>query len=219
MRKPFIGFTLCAILLVFCLPAHAQKQALIPRIGILRAGTPSPDGSPDVFLQGLRDLGYIENKNIVIEIRYAEGNRDRLREFAKEMVQLKVDAVFTSSSPAVFALKQETKTIPIVIVSSTDPVQSGIVASLARPGGNITGMSLLATDLWPKRLELLKEIFPKVSKVAMFWNKSNAGMAVEARATQEAAGPLGVTLQDRGVKDASEIEAVFDAMNKDRPDA
>ena len=135
------------------------------------------------------------------------------------MVRLKVDAIFTSSSPAVFALKQETKTIPIVIVSSTDPVQSGIVASLARPGGNITGMSLLATDLWPKRLELLKEIFPKVSKVAMFWNKSNAGMAVEARATQEVAGPLGVTLQDRGVKDASEIEAVFDAMNKDRPDA
>jgi len=219
MRQSFIWFTLCAILLVVCLPAHAQKQALIPRIGILRAGTPSPDGSPDVFLQGLRDLGYIENKNIVIEIRYAEGNRDRLREFAKEMVRLKVDAIFTSSSPAVFALKQETNAIPIVIVSSTDPVQSGIVASLARPGGNITGMSLLATDLWPKRLELLKEIFPKVSKVAMFWNKSNAGMAVEARATQEAAGPLGVTLQDRGVKDASEIEAVFDAMNKDRPDA
>ena len=143
MRQSFIWFTLCAILLVVCLPAHAQKQALIPRIGILRAGMPSPDGSPDVFLQGLRDLGYIENKNIVIEMRYAEGNRDRLREYAKEMVRLKVDAIFTSSSPAVFALKQETNAIPIVIVSSTDPVQYGIVASLARPGGNITGLSLI----------------------------------------------------------------------------
>jgi putative ABC transport system substrate-binding protein len=199
--------------------ANAQKPPSLPRIGILRAGAPPADGSPDVFLQGLRDLGYIDGKNVIIEIRYAEGNRERLREFAAEVVQLKVDAIFTSSSPAIFALKQMTKTIPIVIVSATDPIRSGIVASLARPGGNITGMSLLSTDLWPKRLELLKEIFPKISRVAMFWNKSNAGMAVEASATQEAAGPMGVTLQDRGVKDVNEIEAVFDTMSKDRPDA
>jgi putative ABC transport system substrate-binding protein len=198
--------------------AHAQKQATIPRIGILRAGAPPPDGSPDVFVQSLRNLGYVEGKNILIELRYAEGNRDRLRDLATELVQLKVDAIFTGSSPAIFALKQSTKTIPIVIVSSTDPIRSGIVASLAHPGGNITGMSLLASDLWPKRLELLKEMFPKVSKVAIFWNKSNAGMAIEAKATQEAAGQLGVALQDRGVKDPSELEGVFEAMSKDRPD-
>jgi putative ABC transport system substrate-binding protein len=219
MRTPFISFTLCAMLLVFCLPAHAQKQATIPRIGILRAGAPSLDGAPDVFLQELRRLGYVEGKNILIEIRYAEGNRDRLREFSTELVQLKVDAIFTGSSPAIFALKQATKIIPIVIVSSTDPIRSGMVASLASPGGNITGMSLIASDLWPKRLELIKEIFPKVSRVAMFWNKSSTGMAVEAKATQEAAGPLGITLQDRGVKDASELEVVLELMSKERPDA
>jgi len=199
--------------------AQAQKQAAIPRIGILRAGGPPSDGSPDGFVQQLRNLGYVEGKNILIEIRYAEGNRDRQREHATEMIQMKVDAIFTGSSPSIFALKQATKTIPIVIVSSTDPIRSGIVESLAHPGGNITGMSLLASDLWPKRLELLKEIFPKLSRVAIFWNKSSSGMAIEAKATQEAAGQLGVTLQDRGVKDPGEIDAVLDAMGKDRPDA
>jgi putative ABC transport system substrate-binding protein len=94
-----------------------------------------------------------------------------------------------------------------------------MVASLANPGGNITGISLIAADLWPKRLELIKEIFPKVSRVAMFWNKSNTGMAIEAKATQEAAAPMGITLQDRGVKDASELEAVLEGMSKERPDA
>jgi putative tryptophan/tyrosine transport system substrate-binding protein len=216
MRIPFISFTLCAMLLTYCFSVHAQK---IPRIGILRASAPSPDGAPDAFVHALRSLGYVEGRNILIEIRYAEGSRERLRDFATELVQLKVDAIFTGSSPAIFALQQGTKIIPIVIVSSTDPIRAGIVASLAHPGGNITGMSLIASDLWPKRLELIKEIFPKVSRVAIFWNKSNTGMAVEAKATQEAAGPLGVTLQDRGVKDASELEVVFEAMSKERPDA
>jgi putative ABC transport system substrate-binding protein len=220
MKDLFVSFTLSAILLTFFgLPAEAQKQTKIPRIGILRAGAPPKDGASDAFLQGLRALGYVDGKNILFEIRYAEGNRERLRDFAIELVQLKVDAIFTGSSPAIFALKQATKTIPVVIVSSTDPIRAGIVASLAHPGGNITGMSLIASDLWPKRLELIKEIFPKVSRVAIFWNKSNTGMAVEAKATQEAAGPLGVTLQDRGVKDASELEVVFEAMSKERPDA
>src|SRR5687768_8525663 len=219
MRTRFISFMLCSMLLAFCRPAHAQKQATIPRIGILRAGMPSGDGASDAFLQGLRALGYVDGKNILFEIRYAEGNRERLRDLAIELVQLKVDAIYTGSSPAIFALKQATKTTPVVIVSSTDPVRSGIVTSLASPGGNITGMSLIANDLWPKRLELIKEILPKVSRVAIFWNKSNTGMAVEAKATEEAAGLLGVTLHDRGVKDASELDRVFDAMSKERPDA
>jgi putative ABC transport system substrate-binding protein len=125
------------MVLVFQLPAHAQKQTTIPRIGILRAGAPAKDGGSDAFLQGLRALGYVEGKNILFEIRYAEGNRERLRDLAIELVQLKVDAIYTGSSPAIFFLKQATQTIPIVIVSSTDPVRSGIVASLASPGGNI----------------------------------------------------------------------------------
>jgi putative tryptophan/tyrosine transport system substrate-binding protein len=220
MKDLFVSFTLSAILLAFFgLPAEAQKPTKIPRIGILRAGAPSKDGAPDAFLQGLRALGYVDGKNILYEIRYAEGDRERLRDFAIELVQLKVDAIYTGSSPAIFALKQATKTIPVVIVSSTDPVRSGIVASLASPGGNITGMSLIANDLWPKRLELIKEILPKVSRVAIFWNKSNTGMAAEAKATEEAAGFFGVTLHDRGVKDAGEVDVVFEAMSKERPDA
>jgi putative ABC transport system substrate-binding protein len=215
-RKPVIIFLLSSLFLAFCLPAHAQK---VPRIGILRAGAPSATGQPDVLLQALRSLGYVEGKNILIDIRYAEGNRDRLRELAIELVQSKADAIYTGSSPAIFALKQATQSIPIVMVASTDPVRSGIIASLAKPGGNITGMSLISADLWPKRLELIKEILPKASRVAIFWNKSNTGMVIEAKATQEAAVPMGITLQDRGVKDASEMESVFDAMSKERPDA
>lgn len=223
MKGSFFSFTLCAVLLVFGSAAHAQKQTTLPRVGILVAGAPSKGGASAAFVaafvQGLKALGYVEGKNILFEIRYAEGNRERLRDFANELVQLKVDAIYTGSSPAIFALKQMTKTIPVVIVSSTDPVRSGIVASLASPGGNITGMSLIANDLWPKRLELIKEILPKVSRVAIFWNKSNTGMAVEAKATEEAAGLLGITLLDRGVKDASELDVVFEAMSKERPDA
>jgi len=206
------------MVLAHCLPAHAQKQSTTPRIGILRSGAP-PDANLELFLQGLRDLGYIEGKNILLELRFAGGKQDRSSELAAELVRLKVDAIFTGGTRTILAAKEATKTIPIVFVSTSDPIGTGIVASLAQPGGNMTGMSLLASDLWPKRLELLKEIFPKLSRAAMFWNKSSAGMGLEAKATQEVAGSLGVTVQDRGVKDPSEIEVVFEAMSKDRPDA
>ena len=198
--------------------AHAQKQATIPRMGVLLLGAP-PNTNLDVFIQGLRELGHIEGKNILIEYRFAEGKEDHLPELATELVRLKVDAIFTAGTPAIFALKQATKTIPIVFFSTSDPIGTGVVASLAHPGGNITGISALASDLWPKRLELLKEISPKLSRVAMLWNKNNDGMALEAKATQEVARPLGVTLQDRGVKDPNELEVVFAVMTKDRPDA
>jgi putative ABC transport system substrate-binding protein len=211
-------FILATLLFASVYLAHAQKQATIPRVGILRPGSP-PDPNLEVFLQGLRDLGYIEGKNILLELRFAEGKQDRLPELAAELVRLKVDALYGGSTPVIFALKQATKTIPIVFTTTSDPIGTGMVASLAHPGGNLTGMSMLASDLWPKRLELLKEIFPKLSRVAMLWNKGNAGMALEAKATQEVAGPLGVMLQDRGVKDPEELEVVFAVMTKDRPDA
>ncbi len=196
---------------------RAQKQASVPRIGVLLLGAP-PNANLDAFIQRLRELGNIEGKNILIEYRFAEGKADRLPELATELVRLKVDAIFTAGTPAIFALKQATKTIPIVFFSASDPIGTGVVASLAHPGGNITGISALASDLWPKRLELLKEIFPKLSRVAMVWNKGNAGMNLEAKATQEVAGPLGVALQDRGVIDANELDVVFAVMTKDRPD-
>jgi len=218
MKKgTFTLFILATLLLAPVYLAHAQKQATTPRIGVLLLGAP-PNANLDAFIQGLRELGNIEGKNILIEYRFAEGKADRLPELAMELVRLKVDAIFTAGTPAIFALKQATKTIPIVFFSASDPIGTGVFASLAHPGGNITGISALASDLWPKRLELLKEIFPKLSRVAMVWNKGNAGMNLEAKATQEVAGPLGVTLQDRGVIDANELDVVFAVMTKDRPD-
>ena len=218
MKKgTFTLFILATLLLAPVYLAHAQKQATTPRIGVLYLGAP-PNANLDAFIQGLRELGNIEGKNILIEYRFAEGKADRLPELAMELVRLKVDAIFTAGTPAIFALKQATKTIPIVFFSASDPIGTGVFASLAHPGGNITGISALASDLWPKRLELLKEIFPKLSRVAMVWNKGNAGMNLEAKATQEVAGPLGVTLQDRGVIDANELDVVFAVMTKDRPD-
>src|SRR6266480_5304014 len=196
--------------------AHAQKETA-RRIGVLYLGAP-PNANLDAFIQGLRELRYVEGKNILIEYRFAEGKAERLPELARELVLLKMDAIFTAGTPAIFALREATKTIPIVFFSASDPIGTGVVASLAHPGGNITGISALASDLWPKRLELLKEIFTKISRVAMVWNKGNAGMNLEAKATQEVAGPLGVTLQDRGVIDANELDVVFAVMTKDRPD-
>lgn len=197
---------------------EAQQTKEVPRIGILRAGAPPPDSTLESFLQAMRELGYVEGKNILIEIRYAEGNQKRSAELAKELVKLNVDALFTSGTRAILNLKEATKAIPIVFVSTSDPVGTGIVESLAQPGGNLTGMSLLASDLWPKRLELLKEMLPKLARAAMFWNKSNAGMGLEAKATLESAGTLGVVLQDRGMKDTSELETVLGMIRKDRPD-
>jgi len=216
MLKKIISWLLPIFLLTTVSIPEAQ-QTKVPRIGVLLLGAP-PNANLDAFIQGLRELGYIEGKNILIEYRWAEGKADRLPGLATELVQLKVDAIFTTGTPAIFALKQATKTVPVVFFSTSDPVGTGVVTSLAHPGGNITGITALASDLWPKRLELLKEIVPKLSRVAMLWNKGNAGMALEAKATQEVAGPLAVALQDRGVKDPNELDVVFLAMTKDRPD-
>jgi putative ABC transport system substrate-binding protein len=210
-------FILCALVLAPAQLVQAQQQVLKPRIGILNTGAP-PIDSVTRFIQALQELGHIEGKNIIIEYRFAEGKADRLPELAMELVRLKVDAIFTTGTPGIYAVKEATKTIPIVFYSTSDPIGTGVVASLAHPGGNITGISLQASELWPKRLELLKEIVPKLSKVAMIWNKGNAGMALEAKATQAVAVPLAVALDDRGVTDASEIETVFAAMARDRAD-
>ena len=157
-----IAFAMCGAV------ATAQQLTKIPRIGIL-----APDSSAfpasaryDSFRQGLRELGYIEGKNIFIEIRYAEGKQDRLSDFATELVKLKVNVIVTGTRPGVLAAKNATSTIPIVFWAVADPVRAGLVSSLARPGGNITGLSILETELFGKRLELLKETFPKITRVA-----------------------------------------------------
>ena len=216
MIKPIFTLFSAALILVSLHVAEAQKQATTSRIGILYLGV--PNANLDAFIQGLRELGHIEGKNTIIDYRFAEGKEDRLPELAIELVGLKVDAIFTAGTPAIFALKRATKTIPIVFFGTSDPVGTGAVASLAHPGGNITGITAQASDLWPKRLELLKEIFPKLSTVAMLWNKGNAGMALEAKTTQALADALALSLQDRGVKDPNELDTVFAVMTKDRPD-
>jgi putative ABC transport system substrate-binding protein len=202
--------------LAFTHSAEAQHPGKISKIGILRSGSPG-DANIEGFRQGLRELGYIEGQNVVMEYRWVDRD-DRLLELARELVQQKVDVILTGSTPATIAAKEATKTIPIVFGALSDPVGVGLVASLARPGGNITGMSLLAPELWPKRLELLKETVPKLSRVAMLWNRSNPGMAARAKETQDAAHHMGVAVQDRGAKDSQELENIFNVITKDRPD-
>ena len=154
-------------------------------MGILLPSAPSTaaDANLEAFLEGLRKLGYVEGRNISLEYRWAKIAKTEYPALVADLIRLKVDIIFTSSTPAVLVAKQATKTIPIVFPNSSHPVTVGIVDSLARPGGNATGLSSLASDLWPKRMELLKETFPKVSRLAMIWNSSNPGHE-ELRARQ-----------------------------------
>src|SRR6266498_5900161 len=150
MNRNFIACSLGALLLAVCFLAEAQQPKKVTRIGYLGAGDRARESTrAEAIRLALRELGYIEGQNIASEYRYAEGKQDRLPELAAELVRLKVDAIFTAGTPALFALKQATKTIPIVFFSTSDPIGTGVVASLAHPGGNITGMSGLASDLWP----------------------------------------------------------------------
>ena len=210
-----IAMLISIAVLLFVQPANAEP-ARTPRVGILRQGSPT-DANIEGFRQGLRELGYIEGKNIVLEYRWPDRD-EQLPAMAHELVQLKVDVILTGSTPATVAAKEATRTIPIVFGAASDPIGVGLVASLARPGGNITGMSLLAPELWPKRLELLKETVPKLARVAMLWNRSNPGMAARAKETQDAAQHMGVAVQDRGAKDSQELENIFNVITKDRPD-
>ena len=174
IRKIFVG--LATVLLIAAPPAAAQQPTKVPRIGYLTGATlSSQSANREAFQQGLRELGYIEGKNIVIEWRAAEGKRDRQRVLAAELVRLKVDLIVASSGRDTRATKEASATIPIVMAQADDPVASGFVASLARPGGNITGLSTLSPELSGKRLELLKEVIPKLSRVAAFETSSSPG--------------------------------------------
>jgi putative tryptophan/tyrosine transport system substrate-binding protein len=173
----------------------------------------------EAFRQGLRELGYVEGKNIVIEWRSAEGKRDRLPSLAAELVRLKVDIIVTAGPPATRSAKEATVTIPIVFAQDGDPVASGFVASLARPGGNITGLSTLAPELSGKRLELLKEIVPKLSRVAVLGMSTNPGNSQSLRETELAAGAFGVQIQYLDARDSKDIEAALRSASKGRADA
>jgi putative ABC transport system substrate-binding protein len=174
----------------------------------------------DAFRQGLRELGFVEGKNIVIEYRHAEGKQDRLNELADELLRLKVEVIVAGGTASARAAKSATKTIPIVMTNVSDPVALGFAVSLSRPGGNVTGLSTLAPELSGKRLELLKEIVPKLSRVAVMGDSTNPANAQTLRETELAAGALGVQLQYYlGVRDAQDVGAAFQAASKAHSDA
>ena len=182
MSKRIFALAVSALLLSLSIPTEAQQPTKIPRIGYLTAASLSATPARiEAFRQGLRELGYVEGKNIVIEWRYAEGKLDRLPALAAELVRLKVDVIVTAGPTATRAAKEATSTIPIVMAQDTDPVGNGFVASLARPGGNITGLSTLSPEISGKQLELLKEIIPKLSRVAVLGTSTRPGQRTSVK--------------------------------------
>ena len=214
-----VGFALCAFLFALCSSADAQQTKKIPRIGFLTTSPSVFPGRIEAFRKGLREFGYVEGKNIVIEWRYAEGKLDRVPVLAAELVRLNVDIIVTGGPTATGFLKEATTAIPIVIGFHTDPVGTGLVASLARPGGNITGLSALSPELGGKRLELLKEIVPKLSRVIVLGSSTLPGNAETLRETELAAGALGLKLQHFDVLSPKDIETAFRRAVKERADA
>ncbi len=198
----------------------AQAQKKIPRVGFLAASTGSGESSrPAAVKEGLRELGYVEGKNIVIEWRQAEGKLDRLAAFADELVRLKVDVILSAGSTATRAARKATTTIPIVMTQDNDPVGSGFIASLARPGGNITGLSTLRPEISGKRLELLKEIVPGLARVAVLGTSGNPGNAEGLKETELAAAALKVQIQYLDVTGLKDIENAFRDARTERADA
>ena len=220
MSKAIFIWLLATVLLATASLAEAQQPTKVSRIGYL-AGTVPDAQRPriEAFRQALRELGYVEGKNVVIESRYAEGKLDRRRALVTDLVRLKVDVILTAGPGDTLAAKGATNTIPIVMAQDPDPVGSGFVASLARPGGNITGLSTLAPEISGKRLELLKEIVPRLFRVAVFGTSTNPGTTQMLRETELAAGAFGVKLQYLDVLDPKDIETVFHAASKGRADA
>ena len=214
---------LAALTIIFLaapLPAEAGQPAKVPRIGYLLSRSPADAADiTNAFRQGLRDLGYVEGETITIEEQWAEGRFEQLPRLAAELVRLKVDVIVANGEAAVRAAREATSTIPIVMASHPDPVGSGVISSLARPGGNLTGLSIFATDLSQKRLELLKEAVPKLSQATVLWNPDNSGKVLEFKETQAAARVLGVRLQSVEVRKANDFNMAFSAIVRKRPDA
>jgi putative ABC transport system substrate-binding protein len=219
MNHKVILFLFAASVLIFH-PALAQQPAKIPRVVWLTTGPLSIISARlEAFRQGLRELGYIEGKNILIEARGADNIPERRRALVEELVRLKVDVIVTAGEGGTRAAKQATSTIPIVMASADDPVGAGFVASLARPGGNITGLSQLSPELSGKRLEILKEVVPKLSRVSVFGTSTDLGNAQSLKEIQRAAAALGVKVQYIDVLTTKDIEPAFRAAVKGRADA
>ena len=222
MNKKILAFVLATVILASAHVAEAQQAAKLPRVGFISSsGSPeNPWRSFEAFQQGLHDLGYIEGQNLLIEHRYAEGRLDRIPNLVNELVQQKVDVIIGTNNVVIRAAKKATKTIPIVMVSSVDPVAAGYVDTLARPGGNITGLAFLGRDLSAKRLELLKEILPRMSRVAILWNPEGPGPTVAFKEYQAAATAFRLRLQSLEVTGPNpDFEAPFQAAKSGRAEA
>ena len=217
MNYKFFGVALSSLLLALCVSAEAQQQAKVPKIGHLGArSTATPGGGSDLFRRELRELGYVEGKSITFERRSADDRLDRLPALADELVRLKVDVLVTSSTIGALAAKDATRTIPIVFLGVSDPVALGLVDSLARPGGNITGFTSIEAVLAGKRLELLKETVPKLSRVAVLWDPKNQGSERSWKESQLSARELGLQLHSMEVSSADKFEGAFQEATKAR---
>ena len=218
-RRTFV-ISLAGAILAAPLAVNAQQTGRVFRIGILgNISLTEPEGARlwGAFIQGLRDLGYVDGRNITIELRVSEGKYERLPDLAAELVRLKVDVIVVPADQNALAAEEATRVIPIVMIGN--PVGSGLVANLARPGGNITGLSVLATDLVGKQLELLKELIPRASLVAVLWNPTNPGHSLALEEARVAARSLGLGLQIPGVREPGQFEGAFAEMTRERAGA
>jgi len=219
MRPKVARVTTCVALLLFTVLFAAEAQP-VPRVGML---IPIPRADAEInieaFRKGLRELGYVEGRNIRIEPRYSGGSDERLRELATELIALKVDVIVTWGTPAARAAKGATRTIPIVMAAALDPVATGLVASLARPGGNLTGVTNGGTELSGKTFSLLSELAPGVKQIAVLWNPANPIHPVMFRETQAAAETMRIQVRSIGVSDPNELDAAIATMTRERPGA
>ena len=216
-------YTIAVLLLAVVaggLPVAAQQAPKIPKVGLFTPSTPVA-AAPlvEAFKQGLRELGYIEGKTFLLEVRYGEAKRERLRELARDLVAVKVDVIVVSTDGAIAAVRRETGTIPIVMTNSSDPVGTGFVASLAHPGGNVTGISNISPELSGKRLELLRQVVPELSRVAFFWNPEVRGNLLDYKETERAASSLRLELQSVEVSSAEDLDRGFSAVTAQRAQA
>jgi putative ABC transport system substrate-binding protein len=210
VSKSVFCCALCAMLFALVGGGEAEEAKKVPRVGYFTPGDPSPASiNSKAFQQGLHELGYVDGKNIRIDYRYAGGKVERLPELAAELVDLKVDVIVATSTQAIDAARRATRTIPIVFPLTFDPVASGFVASLARPGGNLTGLTTLNQEVAGKRVELLKEVIPRISRVAVLSNSTNSGSLFALKETETAAKSLGIRMQILDVRSADGLEAAF----------
>jgi putative ABC transport system substrate-binding protein len=220
VKKVCKSFALCTLLFALCGVAAEAQQQKVPTIGYVDAGSiPTTGHRAKAFVQGLRDLGYVEGKNIAFEYRWAEGDLEKLPALVENVVRLKVNVIVSSATPAIRLAKEQTSTIPVVMAGVTDPVGVGFVSSLARPGGNITGLTHLSPDLTGKRLELFKEVVPRLARVGVLWNPNQPGQAAAFKDAQAAAQRLKLALVSLEGRSGEEIEKILSGFAKESPQA